>query len=307
MPELPPGGLAWESTLRLKAADGVGLRGAVWRPDGSRGHVLLLTGRTEFLEKAALPAAELAARGFAVASLDWRGQGLSDRLAEPAAKGHVEAFTDYHMDLAALLAAPEVARLPGPRIVLAHSMGGLVALGALKRNRLPADALVLSAPLLDVQLARMMRLAAGATVLAAALFGRLDRWPPFGNNAAPYVLNGFEGNVLTGDRAVWDWMAEVVEAEPRLAIGMPTIGWINEVMIETRKVRHTGTLSLPALILLGTAETVVDPNEIRRAAPRLGAELAEIEGGRHEVLVESPPLRAEAWSAIDGFLERHGF
>ena len=86
--DLPPGGIAWDETLTLEASDGVRLRGALWRasdPDGScRGLVLLLNGRTEFVEKCALPAAALVARGFAVASVDWRGQGLSPRRPDTA-------------------------------------------------------------------------------------------------------------------------------------------------------------------------------------------------------------------------------
>ena len=79
--DLPPGGIAWDETLELEASDGVRLRGAFWRGvgrasetggetgRGSRGLVLLLNGRTEFLEKWTLPAAALVARGFAVASV----------------------------------------------------------------------------------------------------------------------------------------------------------------------------------------------------------------------------------------------
>src|SRR5689334_11979155 len=57
------------------------LRYALWSARGtSRGTILLLTGRGEFLEKYATEVVgELLDRGFAVAAIDWRGQGLSDR------------------------------------------------------------------------------------------------------------------------------------------------------------------------------------------------------------------------------------
>src|SRR5882672_10721772 len=56
------------------------LRYAFWNPTGPpRGTVVLMPGRGEFLEKYATEAVgDLLHRGYAVTSMDWRGQGLSD-------------------------------------------------------------------------------------------------------------------------------------------------------------------------------------------------------------------------------------
>ena len=131
-----PGARALDETLWLAADDGVGLRAGMWR--GGERLALLLTGRTEFLEKAVIPAAELVARGYTVASLDWRGQGHSDRLIDPPQKGHVGDFADYRRDLAALLAAPELSGFGPPALTLAHSMGAAIALESRRDGELPA-------------------------------------------------------------------------------------------------------------------------------------------------------------------------
>ncbi len=172
--DLPPGGIAWDQTLTLEASDGVRLRGALWRGangDGSRGLVLLLNGRTEFIEKCAVAAAALVARGFAVASLDWRGQGLSQRLTDTPLKGHVGKFTDYHLDLAALMAHREVAALPGPRLILAHSMGGTIGLGAIKRGLVAPGAVITSAPMLGINLRPSRRILSPITLRLARPLG----------------------------------------------------------------------------------------------------------------------------------------
>ncbi len=52
-------------------------------------------GRTEYIEKYGRTARELAARGLATLSIDWRGQGIADRLADDPATGHVHWFSDY--------------------------------------------------------------------------------------------------------------------------------------------------------------------------------------------------------------------
>ena len=64
----------------IKTSDGVNLRFARWAPPpGRKGTVFVLQGRAEFIEKYFETVRDLRARGFAVATFDWRGQGLSDR------------------------------------------------------------------------------------------------------------------------------------------------------------------------------------------------------------------------------------
>ncbi len=63
-------------TGMLKTRDGVSLRFARWAPPpGRKGTVCLFQGRAEFIEKYFETVRDLRARGFAVATLDWRGQG----------------------------------------------------------------------------------------------------------------------------------------------------------------------------------------------------------------------------------------
>lgn len=304
---LVPGGRAWDETLALVAADGVRLRGALWRPVGTpRGLVLLLTGRTEFLEKHTRTAAELVARGFAVASLDWRGQGLSQRLVRSHAKGHVGHFGHFHRDLRALVAHPAVAALPGPRLMIAVSMGATIGLGALYRGVVAADAVVLLAPMLGIVMGRWHRLLSRVVLPLARRTGRSERWPPLPRVAQPYAFSGFEGNVLTGDRESFEWLAATLRRHRELQIAMPTLGWLAEAMAEMAWLGRQGRLGCPSLCLLGTREAVVTPEAVRRGAARIGARLDEIAGAQHDLLMEAAPIRAELWRTIDRFLAERG-
>jgi lysophospholipase len=71
----PPGAVEED----ISAADGVRLRTARWTPSSAIGTVVVLGGRGEFIEKYFEVISELLARGFAVATMDWRGQGGSER------------------------------------------------------------------------------------------------------------------------------------------------------------------------------------------------------------------------------------
>ena len=302
--DLPPGAVPWDTGFELRASDGVRLRGALWQ-GGGRGLVVLLSGRTEFLEKMALPAAGLVARGFSVASVDWRGQGLSDRVAEPAIMGHVERFADYGLDLAALLSAPELAGRP-VRLMLAHSMGGAIGLAGIYRRIIAPEAVILSAPMLGVQMSPAVKAAAYVTTQIAGLFGQKNRRPPFGDVDTPYVFTGFDGNVLTHDRAVFDWMVAALKQEPRLQLAMPSLNWFEQATFEMDWLAEQPPITPPCLFLKGDQEGVVDTDAIDAAADRFGSEIAAIPGARHEVLIETQSLRDQAWAAIDRFLDQQG-
>ncbi|MBY8977302.1 alpha/beta hydrolase [Rhodobacteraceae bacterium NNCM2] len=289
----------------MLTSDDVRLRAAIWNGTG-RGVALLLSGRTEFLEKMAIPATDLQDRGFTVVSLDWRGQGLSDRLAEPPVMGHVEKFTDYHKDIAALMAAPEMAAHQKIDLMLAHSMGGAIGLGAIYRRVIAPRSVVLSAPMLGVYMPGVLKVAGFITTRVADMLGKLDKRPPFGDVDKPYVFEGFEGNVLTSDRAVFDWMVEALRAEPRLQLAMPSLRWLDESTREMDWLTQQGPIDPPLAIVYGGEEAVVEVGRIKAASKRLGCEVHKIPGGRHEVLIESEPMRSQAWHEIDAFLERVG-
>ena len=124
----------------------IGLRSA----DSVRGTVLLMQGRAEFIEKYFEVVEELRGRGFHVATLDWRGQGGSQRLTKDARRGHVRRFSDFGLDVQAFVAWAQAEDLPQPWFCLAHSMGGAIALTALHGKRLPVERLVTTAPMIGI-------------------------------------------------------------------------------------------------------------------------------------------------------------
>src|SRR6201993_5359971 len=88
----------------IKTSDGVNLRFARWAPPpGRKGTVVVMQGRAEFIEKYFETVRDLRARGFAVATFDWRGQGLSEHKLSARNKGYVRNFADYGRDLDAVM------------------------------------------------------------------------------------------------------------------------------------------------------------------------------------------------------------
>ena len=95
-----------------------------------RGTVCIFPGRSEFIEKYFEVVGELRRRGFAVAIMDWRGQGGSSRLAGNPLKGHVRDFSDYESDLSRFMTDVVLPDCPPPFFALGHSMAATILLEA---------------------------------------------------------------------------------------------------------------------------------------------------------------------------------
>jgi lysophospholipase len=285
----------------LRASDGVRLRAVVWG-GGERGTVILFPGRTEFAEKYGRVVARLVARGLSVAVIDWRGQGLSDRLGANPTLGHVEDFREYQRDVAALLAHPVVADLRGPWHLVAHSMGACIGLRTLLEGA-HFDSAILSAPMWHLQMRAATRELTAKMTRIANSIGFGQRLMP-GTNAGPTPLVvGFEGNALTSDAETFAWCVAQITAHPELALGGPSVQWTRAALEEMARLFIAPLPSLPVLVFLGTAESVVSPSIIRTQVRQMKqGTLVTLEGARHEILMERPAILDQVWAHIDTFL-----
>ncbi len=295
--EAPDGGRAFY----VRAADGTRIRFALWR-GGEKGLAVVMPGRTECLEKYGRLAGKLTARGFSVAIIDWRGQGLSDHLNDSTAVGHVDSFTDYQDDLTAVLAHPEVAAIAGPRTLFAHSMGGCIGL----RSLLTSDtfsAAVFSAPMWGLNLPGPNKLLAPLLANVGVALG-LGKKTLAGQPKGFYLTREpFEGNNLTHDRDHWDYMRGQVVKYPALGLGPPSFQWLKGALGEFKYFNNATMPSTPTLMFVGGDESVVSARAIRHHSQNFAAgKLVEIDGARHEILMETPERQAQCWAAIDRFI-----
>ena len=272
-------------------SDGKRIRVAAWPRDDARGTVLIFPGRTEYVEKYGLAAASFAERGFAALSVDWRGQGLADRMLPDPLVGHVEHFTDYQKDVATVMRAARELGLPRPYFLVAHSMGGCIGLRAVMEG-LSVQAAAFTGPMWGIRIAPHLRLPAWAMSNVLPRIGQGHRIPP-GTKRDPYVLSDpFEDNMLTTDRQMHDMMRDQLMAHPELALGAPSFTWLYQATKETNHLAQRAAPNLPAIAYLGTNERIVDvPRIHRRMEAWKGSRLELVEGAEHEVLMEIDEMR----------------
>lgn len=275
----------------LLSADGVRIRVGHWPLDGAKGTVLIFPGRTEYIEKYGRTAAEFARRGFASVAIDWRGQGLADRLLENRSIGHVEEFEDYQLDVRATLAHMKSLNLPEPYHLLGHSMGGCIGLRSLYED-LPVASAVFSAPMWGIKMSPALRPIAWGLSSVSKPLGFSGVFAP-GQQAETYVLRAEAAdNTLTSDPANFDILQSQLIAHPELALGGPSLHWLNESLREMRMLSQRPSPDMPCVTFLGSEEAIVDPTRIHdRMDHWPNGDLVVLDQGRHEVLMETKVLR----------------
>jgi len=285
--------------------DNVSLRFARFAPPpGRKGTVVLMQGRAEYIEKYFETVRDLRSRGFAVATFDWRGQGLSKRALADPMKGHVRNFAEYVTDLETIMEQVVLPDCPPPIYALAHSMGGAVALKACHDGSRWFDRVVLASPLIALPANKMTR-AAGPLARIMRYLGRGTGYVPTGHGA-PIGVDDFIGNVLTSDPVRYARNMAVLEEAPELGIGAPTIAWADaalRLMKQFALPRYGGSLRQPILAVAAGRDEVVSTPAIEAFGMNLlaGSHLI-LAGARHEILQEQDIYRNQFWAAFDAFV-----
>jgi lysophospholipase len=294
----------------VTAPDGARLRAALFPCDGferqGRGSVVLSPGRTEPIEKYYEVIDELRGRGFAVLAHDWRGQGLSARMLKDRRRGHAVGTDPFLADFNAVIAAHEH-RLPKPWVALGHSMGGGLTALALVEGESRFAAAALSSPMLGVNLGgRPASLVLGLSGLLVRL-GLGHLYIPAWTDP---LEQPFRLGVLTHDERRWNRFRDQMLACPDLRLGGATWGWVEFALKLSAAIQRPGAVeavATPLVAFLAAEEALVDNQLIRDFARRApNGALIELAGARHELFMETDPIRDTVWAGFDALLGQAG-
>jgi lysophospholipase len=288
-------------------AGGARLRYACWNASGTpRGTILLLTGRGEFIEKYATEiVGELLGRGFAVVALDWRGQGLSDRLLADREKGHIDDFTTYMADLRLFFDQVVMPQASRPVLALCHSMGGHILLRHLaQQGAEPLSAALIVSPMTALQREAFLR----SVLMMMPEVAPVDHRYLFGTGPFIFLAREFASNHVTHDERRYRFTEAWFKADPRLSLGGPTIGWARQAarsMAASLAPGYPERIEVPLLLMSAGQDQLIDISSHEPLIARLkNAEHVTIAGAKHEIMMEIDPLRAQFWQAFDRLAER---
>lgn len=298
---LPPPGFAWGS---FTTADGAVLRWGHLPVRNARAECVLAGGFGEFIEKHFETVRDLAARGIAVWCLDWRGQGRSMRPRRLPTRPRARNFDRDAEDLAAFART----RLTGglPRLVVAHSMGGAIALLCLRRYPGLFAGAVLSSPMVGLRtgrlpptLIRCITRPARAAGLGACFIPGAGKWRP---DRIPTP----ERSRVTTDaercRVRHAWFS----ADPELRLDEATYGWVDSALglvARLSKPEFLGAIRTPILLGRPEREVVVSRKAQRRAAAMLpDCTVVELRQSKHDPFLERDQIRDYWLACLDRFI-----
>ena len=286
-------------------AEGIALRWGHLAAPSPRAHCVVVGGFTEFIEKYFETIGDLVARRLSVWCLDWYGQGGSQRPTLLPNRPRRRLFGRDARDLAGFTEA--IVPASRPRILIAHSMGGAIALLCLGAKPKLFEAAILSAPMLGlatggipVRIARLIAAAATLSGLGTMLVPGARHWHSDASHSPALSRTSSDAERFRIHHA---WLA----ARPELIVDGPTYGWLDAAFQLTERVQQEEFLArITTPILIGSAgiESIVDRVAHRHAAARLRhCDLVELPRSKHEPFLETDAVREHWFAAIDRFLD----
>ena len=296
--------------LPIKAV-GATLRAARFDPDPSvarKGVCVLLNGQTEFIEKYFEVIDELRGRGFAVATMDWRGQGGSGRLlTDDHRKSFIGSFEEYDQDLETLLNWIVTPMLqPGEKpVALAHSMGAHNLLRTLVKSPARFAWVVLNAPMIAISLRGQRQIIVNAVTAFEVWRGNRAGWV-WGMEARDPHNVSFATQLVTSDSQRFERTQMLLRENPDLTLAGATWGWLAAALASMKWLRGQAQNITTPMLVVGAGEDRIclTPQAKAFAAAAPNAEYVEIAGAGHEILMEKNVFRRKFWDAFDGFV--HG-
>ena len=283
------------------------LRIAFWNLESTKGTIILQSGRTEFIEKYYEVISEFIQRGYAVAMMDWRGQGLSSRISRNKRIGHIDRFETYDNDLIKVMNKYFISKCPKPHIGFGHSMGGCLLTSYFISSENLFDKCILCAPMLSVRAnALSRRIVNTLGLLEIVGLGSFPMRRPSWDKENGWLEEPFEENALTTDKMRFNRTYELLSRYPELGIKGMTVGWLKHAIKRTNKFKildWSQLIKKPLLLLDATDDKLVNSKSNKELLGQSSLTTIASIDAQHEIMMESDEIRREAWEAIDSFLD----
>ena len=289
--------------------------------------LVISPGRSEAYLKYKELAYDLYQQGFNIYVLDHRGQGISQRLLDNPHKGYVKDFENYVIDLHTFIetvvnpVCRNESRNTDQKIktkpyLLAHSMGGMIAVRYMQQYPESIQAAVLSSPMIAVNSGPIPAWLAKGIIASTQQLNQLlsDKpWYFIGQNN--YKSRHFTDNVLTHSSLRYNNFVDLYQSTNDIQLGGVTVQWLHSAIKTKNKLfEELVKLKTPTLVLQSGADTVVDnsaQNEFCRQLNKLYSHSCPqgkpviIAGAFHELFFEIDEYRNQALKQSVNWFNNH--
>jgi len=307
----------------FKGVDQTRINYAAFTSDMYQECIVIVTGRSESYLKYQELSFDLHQQGYNIFIIDHRGQGLSERLLKDKEKGYVNNFDDYAHDLKQFIRDIVIKDCTGNSLetnlskphLLAHSMGGAIAVRMMQLYPNIVKSAVLTSPMIAVNNGNIPNWLAKTIIYSG---DKLDSWF---NDQASYFIGQtgfsktlFAENELSQSTIRYQHFIDVYQQHKEIRLGGVTIHWLREALIANKNIfADLDKLSAPILVMQSGSDTVVS-NEAQNTFCQQLHQLKSfscphgkpftLEGAFHELMFEQDQYRTPAIrKALEWFKE----
>ena len=297
-------------TIFRETLDGRRIRIAVWKTkkNENKGTVFFLSGHREFIEKYSETFSLFLQFGLNVATLDWRGWGLSERAFPLKPKiQHISSAAEYQLDLDTVIGFAKNEKLIEPWYLVAHSLGCLIGLRRLLLEPKCFHKYIFMSPLwgnvrfLPKTIQRL--LLRYEKQLKFLQLTRITNQNP--KKYKPYSLTvDFKDNTLTSDQTQFKRLQTILKENTDLHSGTPTLGYLIAILKEIDELNKCQLPNRKILVLLAEKEQITDNHAVKNLTKNYEfIEVKTIEKAQHEILIEKEKIKGKAISLIYEFIK----
>ena len=284
--------------------DGIRVRTSFWAANDPVGTVFVFPGRADYIEKYGGLANFCLSNNLNVIAIDWRGQGLSERLLDDKNIGHIEDFKNYQNDVEVIINEAKDAGLVKPWIIFAHSMGGLIGLRTLHDNPV-FEKVVFTSPMWGIQMPPILKSGASIIMSLISLIGKMETYAPTTSPETRILNEEYEFNKLTSDIRNFKLLRQQLIQHPDLQIGGPSSAWVSAALDEIEFQIGKEPPITPALCFLGEKEEIIDNLAVREFCKNWDScDLISIPDAKHDLLMEKKVILHSLFKKLEKFIKK---
>lgn len=277
-------------------------------PANAKAAIVLVQGRTEAYLKYRELLYQLTNAGYAVFTLDHRGQGLSERLLADPQIGHVLHFSDYQQDQFRFITEIVKSQTDLPLLILAHSMGGAVAAQMLAAEPAMFKGAVLSSAMIAPNTSLGLSERDGCRLASLLSWTCQDCYAGYASQA--YHDQPLAENILTRSAQRYAMFRQLYAQQPVLQLGGPSWRWLAQACAVSEQMPALASMiKTPVLMLQSGEEKAVSNTAQQQFCQQLGAacvgqQVVQFPDALHELMFEQDRVRSAALEKIQHFYQQ---
>ena len=267
----------------LQGTDGANFSYYVYGEKEVHTTLVLVHGFSEFVEKYQACIFHFLQMGFRVCAVELRGHGYSKRFVQDVSMVYVNDFREYVRDVRHFV-RKVVAQYDGRKILLGHSMGGLVAALYIEKYPYDFDGAILSSPMMQM---KTRNIPFAVARLYADVMVRNGHAKEYVKGDGPYDGVSDPNTSSCELRARHDYIMKKRQTHKEYQTWGASYGWLSascKAAVQARRHSNVKRIRIPVLFLVAGKDRMVKPEITKRFAQCIpNAKYVSFENARHEI------------------------